>query len=85
MRGRPLALKVTAPSSDRAEGPVLAVDGSHAPRTTIHHHSINITVPGGDLEALEHQFAAKPVLLLFCSRQRYPSIYGKHLTDFSEL
>ena len=43
-----------APSSDRAER---RVDGSHEPRIIIRHHDINMAVPGGDPEALEHNIA----------------------------
>ena len=68
-----------APSSDRAER---RADGSHTPTIIIRHNSINMTVPGGDPEAVEHNFATKPVWLFFCSRP-YP--HAQHLTDFSEL
>ena len=43
-----------APSSDRAER---RVDTSDAPRIIIRHHSIHMTVPSGDLEALECHFS----------------------------
>ena len=74
-----------APSSDRAER---AVDGPHASRIIIQqcqHHSINMTVPGGDPESLEQHFAVKTVLLSFSPRVSDPLIYWKHLTDFSEI
>ena len=51
-----------APSSERAER---RVDGPHVSIIIIQHHSIIMTVHGGDPEALEHQFAAKPFLLFF--------------------
>ena len=57
--GRASALSELAASSDRAER---RVDGSHAPTTIIHHHSIDMTMPGGDPEALEQHFAAKTFL-----------------------
>ena len=52
------------PSSDRAER---RADGPHASRIIIRSHSINMTVPDGDPEALEQQFAAKTVFFLFQS------------------
>ena len=54
-----------APSSDRAER---GVDGPHAPRIIIQHHSITMTAPGGDPESLEQHFAVKTVLLSFSPR-----------------
>ena len=61
-------------SSERAEQ---RVDDSHVPKIIIRHHSINMTVPGDDPEALEHHFAAKTVLVFFifqtCSSQEAPN------------
>ena len=68
--GRASALSDLAASSDRAER---RVDGSHAHTTIIRHHSIDMTVPGGYPEALEHHFAAKTVLV-FCVFQSVPSL-----------
>ena len=68
-----------APSSERAER---RVDGPHVSRIIIRHHSINLTVPGGDPEALEHHFAVITVLVFLCSRV---CPHAEHLTDFSEL
>ena len=60
-----------APSSDRAER---HVDGSHPPSITIRHHSINMTVRGGDPEALEHHSAAKTVFLFFVFQTIHPRV-----------
>ena len=40
-------------------------DGFPEPRTIIHHHSSNMTVPSDDPESPEHHFGAKTVLLFF--------------------
>ena len=64
--GRVSVLKVinlrVQPASERAER---RVDGPHVSRIIIQHHSIIMTVPGGDPEALECYFAAKTVWTFF--------------------